>query len=439
LFDNADEKTEIRFIDLFSGIGGFRLGLERAGGYRCVWSCDHNKYANQVYIHRFGEEGHYSGDVRGIDAKTIPDFDLLCAGFPCQSFSVAGHRKGFTDTRGTLFFEILRIAEAKKPVLLLLENVRGLLSNDKGATFQIILESLEDLGYFSEWQLLNSRYLGVPQNRERVFLVGHLGTRGGREIFPIGQTDELAKKEGNGRPQVQPETSSAIHSRYEAGWRAHAQEQLVIPVLTPERYEKKQHGRRFKDAGEPMYTLTGQDQHGVIIHNLYGGFKEGIRVFEDYSPTIRTAKGGGHIPSVAIVADRSRHLNKKGRNLESPKPFTNALSSVQKDNLLLQDLKIRKLTPLECERLQGFPDGWTDILSDTQRYKCIGNAVTVNVVQFLGYRLKQSLMGVYPQSQSIEYTPNGQSEPNGANPDAKATNGASPCPTDLSSYHAEAT
>jgi len=394
------EMNEIRFIDLFSGIGGFRLGLERAGGFQCVWSCDNNKYVNQVYTDRFGEQGHNSNDVRGVDAKGIPDHDLLCAGFPCQSFSVAGHRKGFTETRGTLFFEILRIAEAKKPVLLLLENVKGLLSNDKGLTFQIILESLEELGYFCEWQCLNSRYFGVPQNRERVFIIGHLGTRGGREIFPIGQTDELAKGEGYGRPKVQAETSSAIHSRYGAGWRAHAQEQLVskrtqvIPVLTPERYEKKQHGRRFKDAGEPMYTLTRQDQHGVIIHNLYGGFNEGIRVFEDYSPTIRTAKGGGHIPSVAIVADRSRTYNKKGRNLESPKPYTNALSSVQKDNLLLENLKIRKLTPVECERLQGFPDGWTEGLSDTQRYRCIGNAVTVNVVEFLGHRIKDSLLTV---------------------------------------------
>jgi len=384
--------NEIRFIDLFSGIGGFRLGLERAGGYRCVWSCDYNKYANQVYTSRFGEEGHNPNDVRGVDTKTIPDFDLLCAGFPCQSFSVAGHRKGFTETRGTLFFEICRIAEAKKPVLLLLENVRGLLSNDKGLTFQIILESLEDLGYFPEWQCLNSRYFGVPQNRERVFVIGHLGNRGGREIFPIGQTDELAQAESHGGPQVQHETSSAIHSRYGAGWRAHAQEQLVIPVLTPERYEKKQHGSRFKYAGDPMYTLTGQDPPGIIIHNLFGGFNEGIRVFDKYSPTIRTAKGGGHIPSVAIIADRSRNYKGKGRNLESPKPFTNALSSVQKDNLLIEDLKIRKLTPTECERLQGLPDGWTDGLSDTQRYKCIGNAVTVNVVEFLGHLIKNSLL-----------------------------------------------
>lgn len=189
-----------------------------------------------------------------------------------------------------------------------------------------------------------------------------------------------------------------------------------------------------------MFTLTGQDQHGVIVHNLYGGFNEGIRVFDKTSPTIRTAKGGGHIPSV-IVADRSRHLNKRGRNLESPKPFANALSSVQKDNLLLQDMRIRKLTPLECERLQGFPDDFTDILSDTQRYKCIGNAVTVNVVEFLGYMLKYSLYGVEPQSQSISTQPgrNGQSEPIGATNDADATKGASPCPTDLSSYHAEAT
>ena len=181
---------EIKFIDLFSGIGGFRRGLELSGGYRCVWSNDWDKYANKIYTARLGEANHHPGDVRGVDPRDIPDFDLLCAGFPCQSFSVAGKRKGFKDTRGTLFFEVCRIAKSKRPPLLLLENVGGLLSHDKGLTFQIILESLEELGYWVEWQVLNSKYFGVPQNRQRVFIIGHrMDNNIFKPIFPIAHEE----------------------------------------------------------------------------------------------------------------------------------------------------------------------------------------------------------------------------------------------------------
>jgi len=299
-----DERT-IRFIDLFSGIGGFRLGLKQAGGYRCVWSCDNNEYANQVYIRRFkpkqGE--HYTSDVRQIKAKTVPDHDLLCAGFPCQSFSLAGERKGFEDTRGTLFFEICRIAEAKRPPLLLLENVRGLLSNDKGATFGVILESLSELGYLCEWQVLNSKHFGVPQNRSRVFLVGHLGGVCGREIFPITETIEYT-------------------------------------VGTQE--ETQRGGTRLRD------------EHNRISRSL--------RV------------GGSGIEENLIARTIKERYYKDGS-----------------ENLIGVGIKVRRLTPIECERLQGFPDGWTSGISDTQRYKCLGNAVTVNVIEFLGRRIYEAV------------------------------------------------
>ena len=420
-----NEEKEIRFIDLFAGIGGFALGLERANynrgflqgqttkgikdrpdsegrsprldcGFRCVWSCDNNKHANQVYTKHFGETNHHSGDIRGVNPRDIPDFDLLCSGFPCQSFSVAGKGKGFQDTRGSLFFEISRIAEAKRPSLLLLENVKGLLSNDRGQTFQTILQELGRIGYWTEWQVLNSRDW-LPQNRERVFIIGHLRGSSSRPIFPVGETDGVVQEESGERPNVQEEVSS------------------ITNRLAP-----------------------------CLVHNLYGGFKEGIRVFKDYSPTIRTPAGGGHLPMV--VADRSRHLNKKGRNLEAPKPYSNALSSVQKDNLLAirmvrsekgkkarqeamqegkdytpfgneyreltlseenisgcltgaynpdalvgNELMLRKLTEVECERLQGFPDNWTEGISSTQRYKCLGNAVTVPVITFLGKKIREAI------------------------------------------------
>ena len=162
----------LKFIELFSGIGGFRLGLE-ALGHKCVFSSEIDKYARQTYKANFGDEPH--GDITQIDAKDIPDHDILTGGFPCQAFSVAGHRKGFDDTRGTLFFEIARIIKYKKPEWLLLENVPGLLSHNQGQTFATIIQVLEQLGYGIDHKILNTKDFGPPQSRRRVFIVGKLG------------------------------------------------------------------------------------------------------------------------------------------------------------------------------------------------------------------------------------------------------------------------
>ncbi len=473
--------------------------------YRCVWSCDNNKYANQVYTKQFGEENHYSGDIRGVDPGDIPDFDLLCAGFPCQSFSVAGKGQGFQDTRGTLFFEISRIAEVKRPQTLLLENVKGLLSNDRGQTFQTILQELGRIGYWAEWQVFNSKHHGVPQNRERVFIIGHLRKGRSRAIFPIGETDEVAKRKSRGRSPVQIEVSTAIDGNYYKGVDRHGQRTVVldtfnrggvkegeayslktnpsptssavVAVLTPDRAEKSQHGRRFKEEGEPAFTLTGQDIHGVAISftNPHDSEEERKVNLSDTSRAVKPPYGN---QQPLVIADRTRTLAGKGRNLESPKPITNALSGIMKDNLVvepqpvilhniyggfkegirtfeehsptirtakggghlpsvLQDFRIRRLTPVECERLQNFPDEWTakgickkgDIvwtgkyrirvevdedgfevtryrpimtkakvdgiypISDTQRYRALGNAVTTSVITFLGRRIMEA-MGV---------------------------------------------
>jgi DNA (cytosine-5)-methyltransferase 1 len=288
---SSSEKASntIRFIDLFGGVGGFRLGLERAGeNFKCVWYNDIDKWCTAVYNYRF-KESWKPADIKTIDTESIPDFDLLCAGFPCQSFSIAGKRRGFEDTRGTLFFEICRIAEVKRPELLLLENVKGLLSHDRGKTFQIILESLAELGYILEWQVLNSKHFGVPQNRERVFIVGHLGKFCGQEVFPLGEITREVQKISDG------EITHCITSRYCRG-------------TSPEHYFEK--------------------RKGILIYDRKG--------------------------------------------------------------------KIRRLTPRECERLQGFPDDWTRYglmdgkiveISDTQRYKMMGNAVTVNVVEAIGRKI----------------------------------------------------
>ena len=217
----------MKYFSMFSGIGGFELGIKTAceglcrngqedirvsGGQKkvnrsrndnrqnersdrrafdgtqaeCVGFSEIDKYAVEVYQKHFPEHKNF-GNATRIIPEEIPDFDLLVGGFPCQAFSISGKRGGFKDTRGTLFFEIARILAVKRPELLLLENVKGLLSHDHGRTFGTIIATLSELGYFCEWQVLNSKDFGVPQNRERVFIVGHFGRFGGRTVFPIGQ------------------------------------------------------------------------------------------------------------------------------------------------------------------------------------------------------------------------------------------------------------
>ena len=171
---NTNKKNSLKAIDLFAGIGGIRLGFEQAFGEKIefVFASEIDKYARETYYANFGEIPH--GDITQIDEKSIPPFDILLAGFPCQAFSVAGHRKGFEDTRGTLFFDVMRIAAHHKPKVVFLENVKGLVGHDKGKTFKVILETLKELGYSVKYQILNSKDFGVPQNRERIYIVGFL-------------------------------------------------------------------------------------------------------------------------------------------------------------------------------------------------------------------------------------------------------------------------
>ena len=186
-------RKNIRFFDMFSGIGGFREGLNRAGGFSCVGHCEIDKYADRSYRAIFNTEGEwFCNDAKKIRPEELPEFDLLCGGFPCQAFSVAGKRQGFEDARGTLFFEIARLVKARRPPYLLLENVPGLLSHNKGATFNTILYTLYELGYHVEWQVLNSKDFGVPQSRKRVYLIGYLDERCAEKILPFTGANKKA-------------------------------------------------------------------------------------------------------------------------------------------------------------------------------------------------------------------------------------------------------
>ncbi len=188
----------IKFFDMFAGIGGFRSGLEAIGGFECVGYCEIDKYAKQAYEAMYDTGGElYFDDAR----KIVPDFELLVGGFPCQSFSIAGARKGFDDTRGTLFFEIARIAAVKKPKYIYMENVPGLLNHDSGITFETIIHTLDELGYDVCWQVLNSKNFGVPQSRNRVFIIGYLSGQCAGEVLSFTQTSgkALIQRKANAR------------------------------------------------------------------------------------------------------------------------------------------------------------------------------------------------------------------------------------------------
>lgn len=182
----------MRFFDFFSGIGGFRLGMEQAG-HTCVGHCEIDKYADLSYraMHNPKESEVYFNDIRAVRAEDMPECEVYCFGFPCQSFSIAGQRRGFDDTRGTLFFEVMRLAKERHPEILFAENVSGLLSHDNGRTFGTIISTMDELGYTVEWQVINSKAY-VPQNRERVFIIGHFRGSGSRQVLPITADSQAA-------------------------------------------------------------------------------------------------------------------------------------------------------------------------------------------------------------------------------------------------------
>lgn len=392
----------MKFLDLFAGVGGFRFGMESAG-HECVGFVEIDKYARKSYEAIHNTEGEWTAhditsvtddDIRGL--RDRGQIDIICGGFPCQAFSVAGKRKGFDDTRGTLFFEIARFANIIRPQYLFLENVKGLLNHDGGITFEVILRTLDELGYDAEWQVLNSKDFGVPQNRERVFIIGHLREASARKVFPVGRTSSeansieiIAHRKGYRRnTQVfNPTGITETLDTGQGGGRGHYTVskvgnvnpsgngmngqvyssdglsptlttnkgeglKIIQPVLTPDRAEKRQNGRRFKNAGEPMFTLTAQDRHGVMIQQKGRGFNNGGTF--NIAPTLTK-------------------------------------NSWEQNNHLIQDYKIRKLTPRECWRLQSYPD-WAfdraaEVNSDSQLYKQAGNGVTANVIEAIAEKL----------------------------------------------------
>lgn len=267
----------MKFIDLFSGIGGFRLVMKSVG-HECIGFCEIDKFARESYKSIFQTEGEIEfHDIRDVSddefKKLRGKVDVICGGFPCQAFSIAGRRLGFEDTRGTLFFEIARTAKQIQPRFLFLENVKGLLNHDKGRTFTTILTTLDELGFDVEWQVLNSKDFGVLQNRERVFIIGHSRKKGTRLLFPFrreGQAtnSETLKTLGNLNPSKSGMSGKVYYLEGLGPTLVRGKGEgfkIAIPCMTPDRLDKRQNGRRFKENQEPMFTLNTQDRHGIVV------------------------------------------------------------------------------------------------------------------------------------------------------------------------------
>lgn len=394
----------MNFIDLCAGIGGFRLGLEQAG-HKCVGFCEFDKFALKSYKAIHDTKGEWEehditkitdDDIRKLAAERT--IDIICGGFPCQAFSVAGKRRGFADTRGTIFFEICRFIRIIRPRFFVCENVKGLLSHNRGNTFRIIIETLAELGYSIEWQILNSKDFGVPQNRERVFIVGHFGAGGRRKVFPLTATggenpcklQEITHGLAQAHRVYNPKNGlSVMLSSLGGGLGAKTGLYLtmVAPVLTPDRVEKQHNGRRIKNPGEPMFTLTAQDRHGVAIIDDQGRKNKRLE-FKNHVPTLR-AQSHGNEPKVISGVYTGVRTDFLRPPLEG---LSRTIKATKHDAGITDGIRIRKLTPRECWRLQGFPDNYFDRakaagVSDSQLYKQAGNAVTVNVAASIGRKL----------------------------------------------------
>nr|WP_325218914.1 DNA (cytosine-5-)-methyltransferase [uncultured Oscillibacter sp.] len=363
---------------MFAGIGGFRAGLTRAGGFQCVGHCEIDKYADASYraIHNIREEEVYYPDAREIDPGGMPDFDLLCGGFPCQAFSNAGKRRGFDDARGTLFFEVARLAQTRRPPYLLLENVPGLLSHDKGRTFGTILAALDDLGYHVEWSVLNSKHFGVPQSRKRVFIIAYLDPRCAGKILPVFGTDGKALVQIVGGPQgsrvYDPEGVACTQTAGAGGMGGKTG--LYLVDLCAGRPEQTDIARCLTARyGQTTLSNHPRERSGVLLikEATKRGYKEaylGDSVDLGYAGSNTRRGRVGHDIAHTLETDCIQGIVERGG-------------------------RIRRLMPRECLRLQGLEDGQIDkilaITSDAQAYKQAGNSVTVNVIEAIGHRIRE--------------------------------------------------
>lgn len=423
------EKTKIKVLDLFSGIGGFHLGLEKAGFEVESYFSEIDKYAIDVYSNNF-KNATYVGSVTDVRGGDLPDIDAITFGSPCQDFSLAGKRKGLGGQRSSLISEAIRLIGEKRPRFFIWENVKGTFSSNNREDFAAILQAFTNIGgYRLEWQLLNTKWF-LPQNRERIYLVGYLANGSGGQVFPIGESSESTNE-----LQGQQGSACTVLARYEAGAngsyvverKLDAQEKIRVPSAVASGYEEAGVGdsinltalgsktRRGRVGNGIAQTLDTHCEQAVIGYTRDSKGNVTNRSLKDECNTLHSSSGqGGNtdqfikynygqkslnetLEKENLSDDQIKALdlyNKKAQD-DSPtltEPHHNSLR-------LFEHGRIRRLTPIECERLQGFPDNWTAMgkemgdISDTQRYKMCGNAVTVDVVAAVAKNIKEVVYG----------------------------------------------
>lgn len=409
----------IRYFDIFAGIGGFRSGLEKAGGFKCVGYCEIDRYAKLAYETLYDTETEvFYDDARKIKPEELPDFELMCGGFPCQSFSQAGKRLGFADSRGTLFFEIARIAAIKKPKYLLLENVPGLLSHDKGRTFAAILGALDELGYDVAWQMLNSADHYVAQSRKRVFIVGFLRSKCSGKVLsftdanPKTLAQRIPGREGcrvysadglsitltgtaggfGGKTGLYEILGLPIKVKIKSGY------QTALPGDSIDLAYPNLNSRRGRVGKEIAHTLTTTCNQGYyfvycIDMNCDPDITELSRCITTRQESGISKHKGEHsgviviTEPIAVMTPEKENVRQQGRRFKLPDEPMFTITVTDKHGVVYCGY-IRRLMPIECWRLQGFTDEQFHKvqaigMSDAQLYKQAGNAVTVNVIEAL--------------------------------------------------------
>ncbi len=385
------KSTKITLLDLFSGIGGFHKGLEQAGFEVESYFSEIDKYAIQVYQNNF-KKSKYVGSVTDVHGRNLPKIDAITFGSPCQDFSIAGKRKGMEGDRSSLISEAIRLISECRPKFFVWENVKGTFSSNNGEDFWAIIQAFANIGdYRLEWQLLNTKWF-LPQNRERIYLVGYLGNGSRGQVFPIRENKRKI---------------DVLRG-----------EEVMVSNASPREFGFKDYcpsllSRDYKDPKIVKIKYNSQEEVEIDIADYRND--EGLRIRKDKnSPCLATRKHSetdvSTMPPLIIKSNTKKGFeiaeegdtinysvpNSKTRRGRVGKGVAQTLDTACNQAVLKSN--IRRLTPIECERLQGFPDNWTKegtegLISDTQRYKMCGNAVTVDVVQAVAERIKDVVYG----------------------------------------------
>lgn len=427
----------IKFIDLFAGTGGIRLGFEQACKKhnietKCVYSSEINKNACKSYELNFGHNPF--SDITKVD--TLPDFEFMLAGFPCQSFSYAGKQKGFGDTRGTLFFDVERLLKKYKPKGFILENVRGLTTHDKGRTFETIINSLKNIGYNIEYRLLNSSNFNVPQNRVRIYIVGILKKAFKLKIISdTGAVDSHKFKERNGQQSLFKTVKSIKvvndileenpHKKYNCSAKFITQLKSVIgedlSKLNGYRLIDTRNGNSIHSWELGIKGTCNKDEvafMNLLIANrrkkIFGTHQDGKALTKEQIETFYKHKDFDSVTNSLLKKGYLSNYNNKynpvcgNMSFEvfkflDPESISITLTASDTNRLgVVQNGKPRRLTPRECARLQGFPESYKLLENDKAVYKQMGNAVSVPVIETLMNDLLENNPGILHEKENIK-------------------------------------